>query len=141
MMTSGNCRSPTAKVEDNYELRDVLGTGAFSQVVLGDSKRNPGDLYAIKCIDKKALKGKEDSLDNEIKVLRKLRHENIVRLIETFEDKLKVYLVMELVTGGELFDRIVEKGSYTEKDASALIKQILEAVDYMHTEGVVHRGQ
>lgn len=43
------------------------------------------------------------------------------------------------VTGGELFDRIVEKGSYTEKDASYLIKQILEAVDYMHSQGVVHR--
>lgn len=43
------------------------------------------------------------------------------------------------MTGGELFDRIVEKGSYTEKDASDLIKQILEAVDYMHSQGVVHR--
>ncbi|XP_067614474.1 calcium/calmodulin-dependent protein kinase type 1 [Eurosta solidaginis] len=59
--------------------------------------------------------------------------------METFEDKTKVYLVMELVTGGELFDRIVEKGSYTEKDASGLIRQILEAVDYMHEQGVVHR--
>ena len=127
------------RVEDKYELRDVLGTGAFSQVVLGESKDRPGELHAIKCIDRKALRGKEDSLDNEIKVLRKLRHPNIVRLLETFEDKNKVYLVMELVTGGELFDRIVEKGSYTERDASALIKQILEAVDYMHTEGVVHR--
>lgn len=129
------------KVEDKYDLRDVLGTGAFSQVVLGESKDRPGELCAIKCIDKKALRGKEDSLDNEIKVLRKLRHSNIVRLMETFEDKNKVYLVMELVTGGELFDRIVEKGSYTERDASELIKQILEAVDYMHTEGVVHRGE
>lgn len=128
-------------MEDKYDLRDVLGTGAFSQVVLGESKDRIGELFAIKCIDKKALRGKEDSLDNEIKVLRKLRHSNIVRLMETFEDKNKVYLVMELVTGGELFDRIVEKGSYTERDASQLCKQILEAVDYMHTEGVVHRGE
>lgn len=96
-------------------------------------------MVAVKCIDKKALKGKEDSLENEIKVLRKLNHSNIVQLRETFEDKHKVFLVMELVTGGELFDRIVEKGSYTEKDASALIRQILEAVDYMHSQGVVHR--
>lgn len=94
---SRECKNP-ARVEDKYELRDVLGTGAFSQVVLGESKEHPGQLHAIKCIDKKALKGKEDSLDNEIKVLRKLRHNNIVRLIETFEDKNKVYLVMELVT-------------------------------------------
>lgn len=96
-------------------------------------------MSAVKCIDKKALKGKEDSLENEIRVLRKLNHSNIVQLKETYEDKQKVYLVMELVTGGELFDRIVEKGSYTEKDASALIRQILEAVDYMHCQGVVHR--
>ncbi|XP_076231514.1 calcium/calmodulin-dependent protein kinase I isoform X2 [Calliopsis andreniformis] len=96
-------------------------------------------MFAVKIIDKKALKGKEDSLENEIKVLRRLTHPNIVQLLETFEDKHKVYLVMELVTGGELFDRIVEKGSYTEKDASGLIRQVLEAVDYMHEQGVVHR--
>ncbi|XP_073990439.1 calcium/calmodulin-dependent protein kinase I isoform X4 [Rhodnius prolixus] len=96
-------------------------------------------MYAVKMIDKKALKGKEDSLENEIKVLRRLTHPNIVQLLETFEDKQKVYLIMELVTGGELFDRIVEKGSYTEKDASDLIRQVLEAVNYMHEQGVVHR--
>ena len=53
-------------------------------------------MVAIKCIDRAALKGKEDSLDNEIKVLHKLKHPNIVRLVETFEDRAKVYLVMEL---------------------------------------------
>ncbi|XP_070493168.1 calcium/calmodulin-dependent protein kinase type 1 isoform X2 [Chironomus tepperi] len=126
-------------IEDKYHLRQVLGNGAFSEVRLGESKENPGQLFAVKIIDKKALKGKEDSLENEIKVLRRLTHPNIVQLLETYEDKTKVYLVMELVTGGELFDRIVEKGSYTEKDASGLIRQVLEAVDYMHEQGVVHR--
>ncbi|XP_037788439.1 calcium/calmodulin-dependent protein kinase type 1 isoform X2 [Penaeus vannamei] len=126
-------------VEDKYNLKDLLGTGAFSQVRLAEVKDDPSHMVAIKIIDKKALKGKEDSLENEIKVLRRLTHPNIVQLLETFEDKHKVYLVMELVTGGELFDRIVEKGSYTEKDASHLIRQVLEAVDYMHDQGVVHR--
>ena len=70
----------------------------------------------------------------EISVLRRLIHPNIVQLVETFEDKAKVYLVMELVTGGELFDRIVEKGSYTERDAAELIRQVLDAVDYMHSQ-------
>ncbi|KAL7032651.1 hypothetical protein ACKWTF_007370 [Chironomus riparius] len=126
-------------IEDKYHLRQVLGNGAFSEVRLGESKENPGQLFAVKIIDKKALKGKEDSLENEIKVLRRLTHPNIVQLLETYEDKTKVYLVMELVTGGELFDRIVEKGSYTEKDASGLMRQVLEAVDYMHEQGVVHR--
>ncbi|XP_046407168.1 calcium/calmodulin-dependent protein kinase type 1-like [Ischnura elegans] len=147
-------------VEDKYNLKELLGTGAFSEVRLAESKENPGQMFAVKIIDKKALKGKEDSLENEIKVLRRfsetarrastasasnteepprLKHPNIVQLLETFEDKHKVYLIMELVTGGELFDRIVEKGSYTEKDASDLIRQVLEAVDYMHEQGVVHR--
>ncbi|XP_014607168.1 PREDICTED: calcium/calmodulin-dependent protein kinase type 1 [Polistes canadensis] len=130
-------KSPS--VEDKYILKELLGTGAFSEVRLAESKEKPGQMFAVKIIDKKALKGKEDSLENEIKVLRRLTHPNIVQLLETYEDKLKVYLVMELVTGGELFDRIVEKGSYTEKDASGLIRQVLEAVDYMHEQGVVHR--
>jgi len=126
-------------VEDKYTLKDLLGTGAFSQVRLAESKEHPGELYAIKVIDKKALKGKEDSLENEIRVLRRLDHPNVVKLLEAYESKSYVYLVMELVTGGELFDRIVEKGSYTEKDAADLIKQVLSAVAYMHSMGVVHR--
>jgi len=52
---------------------------------------------------------------------------------------LRSYFVFCRVTGGELFDRIVEKGSYTERDASHLIRQVLEAVDYMHDKGIVHR--
>ncbi|ACY70523.1 hypothetical protein DVIR88_6g0060 [Drosophila virilis] len=135
-------------IDEKYNLHGLLGTGAFSEVRLAESKDTPGDHFAVKIIDKKALKGKEESLENEIRVLRRifrkihptwLTHPNIVQLLETYEDKAKVYLVMELVTGGELFDRIVEKGSYTEKDASHLIRQILEAVDYMHEQGVVHR--
>ncbi|XP_037788437.1 calcium/calmodulin-dependent protein kinase type 1 isoform X1 [Penaeus vannamei] len=126
-------------VEDKYNLKDLLGTGAFSQVRLAEVKDDPSHMVAIKIIDKKALKGKEDSLENEIKVLRRLQHPNIVQLMETYEDREHVYLIIELVTGGELFDRIVEKGSYTEKDASHLIRQVLEAVDYMHDQGVVHR--
>ncbi|KAF0314682.1 Calcium/calmodulin-dependent protein kinase type 1 [Amphibalanus amphitrite] len=106
--------SSASNVEEIYDMKEVLGTGAFSQVKVAEKRSEPGKLFAIKIIDKKALKGKEDSLDNEVKVLRS-------------------------VTGGELFDRIVEKGSYTEKDASNLIRQVLAAVDFMHEQGVVHR--
>lgn len=126
-------------VEDKYTMKDLLGTGAFSQVRLAEKKDDPTTVCAVKIIDKKALKGKEDSLENEIKVLRRLEHPNIVELMETFEDKEHVYLVIQLVTGGELFDRIVDKGSYTEKDAADLLRQVIEAIDYMHTMGVVHR--
>uniref|UniRef100_A0A182JI42 Protein kinase domain-containing protein n=1 Tax=Anopheles atroparvus TaxID=41427 RepID=A0A182JI42_ANOAO len=148
-------------IDDKYVIKELLGTGAFSEVRLCEHKET-AQQYAVKIIDKKALKGKEDSLENEIRVLKRFSavrsdgsgvhstgpplvggprfaHPNIVQLLETFEDKSKVYLIMELVTGGELFDRIVEKGSYTERDASNLIRQVLEAVDYMHEQGVVHR--
>ncbi|XP_052899430.1 calcium/calmodulin-dependent protein kinase type 1 isoform X2 [Anopheles moucheti] len=125
-------------IDDKYVIKELLGTGAFSEVRLCEHKET-AQQYAVKIIDKKALKGKEDSLENEIRVLKRFTHPNIVQLLETFEDKSKVYLIMELVTGGELFDRIVEKGSYTERDASNLIRQVLEAVDYMHEQGVVHR--
>jgi len=128
----------TVNVEDKYDLKDVLGTGAFSQVRLAESK-DDGNMYAVKIIDKKALKGKEDSLENEIRVLKRLNHSNVVKLLEAYESRNCVYLVMQLVTGGELFDRIVEKGSYSEKDAADLIRQVLSAVSYMHEEGVVHR--
>ncbi|OUC43292.1 kinase domain protein [Trichinella nativa] len=117
----------------------LLFRGAFSKVILAESKTRQGLLVAIKCIDKKLVKGKEESMQNEINVLSRLRHPNIVRLIETFEDKSNYYLVMDLVTGGELFDRIVAKGSYSERDASNLIRQVLDAVNYLHMNDIVHR--
>lgn len=127
-------------IRSKYTFKEVIGTGAFSEVLLAECKGDSSIRFvAIKCIDKKGIKGKEESLENEITVLQRLKHPNIVDLIDVYEDQKKVFLVMELVTGGELFDRIVEKGSYTEKDASNLIRQVLEAVDFMHEKGVVHR--
>lgn len=96
-------------------------------------------MVAIKCIFTKTLKGKTQSLANEISVLRKLKHPNIVRLLEIFDNATQVCLVMELVTGGELFDRILEKGQYTERDASEVVRQIFDAVAYLHDAGIVHR--
>ncbi|XP_069621313.1 calcium/calmodulin-dependent protein kinase type 1D [Ranitomeya imitator] len=121
-----------------FEFKEVLGSGAFSEVVLADEKLT-GKLFAVKCIPKKALKGKESSIENEITVLKKIKHENIVALEDIYESPSHLYLVMQLVSGGELFDRIVEKGFYTEKDASTLIRQVLDAVFYLHRLGIVHR--
>ncbi|XP_039249814.1 calcium/calmodulin-dependent protein kinase type 1-like [Styela clava] len=125
-------------IRNKYEFKNLLGTGAFSKVYLGEHKKT-GDMVAIKCIFTKTLKGKSHALTNEIDVLRKLRHPNIVRLIEIFSNPTQVCLVMQLVTGGELFDRILEKGQYTEKDASDVVCQILDAVSYLHDAGIVHR--
>ncbi|XP_022527535.2 calcium/calmodulin-dependent protein kinase type 1D isoform X1 [Astyanax mexicanus] len=125
-------------VKKIFEFKEILGTGAFSEVVLAQ-ERATGKMFAVKCIPKKALKGKESSIENEIAVLRKIKHENIVALEDIYESSDHLYLIMQLVSGGELFDRIVEKGFYTEKDASTLIRQVLDAVNYLHSMGIVHR--
>nr|XP_055045939.1 calcium/calmodulin-dependent protein kinase type 1D [Misgurnus anguillicaudatus] len=136
----GDCswKKQVDDIKEIFEFKEVLGTGAFSEVVLAE-ERATGKMYAVKCIPKKALKGKESSIENEIAVLRKIKHENIVALEDIYESSNHLYLIMQLVSGGELFDRIVEKGFYTEKDASTLIKQVLDAVNYLHTMGIVHR--
>ncbi|XP_009646646.1 calcium/calmodulin-dependent protein kinase type 1 [Egretta garzetta] len=128
----------TEDIRRIYDFREVLGTGAFSEVVLAEEKATR-KLVAIKCIVKKALEGKETSIENEIAVLHKIKHPNIVALDDIYESSTHLYLIMQLVSGGELFDRIVEKGFYTERDASALIRQILDAVKYLHDMGIVHR--
>jgi len=71
--------------------------------------------------------------------MKHIDHPNIIRLYETFEDHRNIYLVMELCQGGELFDRIIEEGHFTEKDAAVLMKQIFSAVHYLHSNCVMHR--
>ncbi|KAM9312746.1 calcium/calmodulin-dependent protein kinase type 1D [Gastrophryne carolinensis] len=135
---SSSWKKQVDDIKKIFQFKEVLGSGAFSEVVLAEEKMT-GKLFAVKCIPKKALKGKESSIENEITVLKKIKHENIVALEDIYESPSHLYLVMQLVSGGELFDRIVEKGFYTEKDASTLIRQVLDAVFYLHRLGIVHR--
>ncbi|XP_021107958.1 calcium/calmodulin-dependent protein kinase type 1B isoform X4 [Heterocephalus glaber] len=131
-------KKQTEDISSIYEIREKLGSGAFSEVVLAQ-ERGSAHLVALKCIPKKALRGKEALVENEIAVLRRVSHPNIVALEDVHESPSHLYLAMELVTGGELFDRIMERGSYTEKDASHLVGQVLGAVSYLHSLGIVHR--
>jgi len=125
------------KITDFYDLsEEAIGSGSFSVVKKGRHKTTKKE-YAIKCIQKRFIK--IHLLEREINIMQKLKHPHILPLIEVFENKDYIFLVLELVTGGELFDRIVEKGNYTEKDATNIVKQILSAVQYLHSEGVVHR--
>ena len=75
----------------------------------------------------------------EIDILKNLDHPNILRLYEVFEDKKYIYLVTELCYGGELFDEILKRKTFTEKDAAVVIKQVLSAIAYCHDKNVAHR--
>jgi calcium/calmodulin-dependent protein kinase I len=128
-----------AEIEKQYEFKSELGRGAFSIVYLAVHKATSNP-YAVKVINKKDLgKDYEKNLKMEVDILKKVNHANIIALKELFDTPEKLYLIMELVTGGELFDKIVEKGSYTEDDASKLVSKIVSAVDYLHNLGIVHR--
>jgi calcium/calmodulin-dependent protein kinase I len=134
-----------AAFNEKYELFKVLGTGAFSEVRLGTDKRT-GKQFAIKIIDRTKCKGKEDMIETEVRILQRIDHPNIVKLYEKYEFDNKIYLIMELyhsinisVTGGELFDEIVGRGSFPERDAARVVEKILEAILYLHSMGIVHR--
>ncbi|XP_074138102.1 calcium/calmodulin-dependent protein kinase type IV [Sminthopsis crassicaudata] len=122
-------------LDDFFEVETELGRGATS-VVYRCIQKGTQKPYALKVlkktVDKKIIR-------TEIGVLLRLSHPNIIKLKEIFETQAEISLVLELVTGGELFDRIVEKGYYSERDAAQAVKQILEAVSYLHENGIVHR--
>jgi len=128
------------RIEDVYDIKDELGKGAFSVVKLAIHKTT-GEKVAVKIIDKKAASTQQDEqrLKTEVEILKKVKHTNIVCLKDMYESNEKLCLVMELVTGGELFDKIVEKGQYTEKDASVVVKNIVSAVEYLHSINIAHR--
>ncbi|KAF4672612.1 substrate-specific activator of APC-dependent proteolysis [Perkinsus chesapeaki] len=102
------------------------------------TNRSTGAVRAVKTVLKRTVKSLQ-ALSDEIEVMRMLDHPNIIKLYETFEDLRNVYLVMEMCTGGELFDRIVEVGNFSERVAAGLVRQMLSAIYYMHSKGVVHR--
>ncbi|NXL56246.1 KCC1G kinase, partial [Chordeiles acutipennis] len=134
---SNSWKKQTNNIRKTFIFMESLGSGAFSEVFLV-KQRSTGKLFALKCIKKSPLT-RDSNLENEIAVLRKIKHENIVSLEDIYESTTHFYLVMQLVSGGELFDRILERGVYTEKDASVVIHQVLTAVKYLHENGIVHR--
>jgi len=128
-----------AKITDNYDIQKELGKGAFSVVHLAVHKKT-GEKVAVKIIDKKQAKPEDQKrLQTEVDILKKVKHPNIVSLKDLYETSDHLYLVMELVTGGELFDKIVEKGQYNEKEASLIVGKICAAVEYLHKSNVAHR--
>jgi len=126
-----------ATLEEVYEVGEVLGHGHFATVRRA-THRESGEAVAVKAIQK--TRTDSSAIRREIEILRRVgSHKNIVNLLDVFETETEWHLVMELVTGGELFEKLVQHGPYSEKEASVLMKQIGEAISWLHTQGVCHR--
>ncbi|XP_060576356.1 calcium/calmodulin-dependent protein kinase type II subunit delta-like isoform X5 [Ruditapes philippinarum] len=132
-------QNSTSKFNDNYELKEELGKGAFS-IVRRCVQKSTGLEFAAKIINTKKLSARDhQKLEREARICRLLKHPNIVRLHDSIQDDGFHYLVFDLVTGGELFEDIVAREFYSEADASHCMQQILESVNYCHMHGIVHR--
>ncbi|KAK3597498.1 hypothetical protein CHS0354_041919 [Potamilus streckersoni] len=122
----------------HYEIGKKIGEGNFA-VVKECIDRHSKKRYALKIISKAKCKGKEQMIENEVNILRKVKHINIIQLIEDFPTEDELYLVMELVKGGDLFDAIAMATKYTEKDASGMIYDLANALQHLHHLSIVHR--
>ncbi|XP_057547826.1 calcium-dependent protein kinase 20-like [Amaranthus tricolor] len=135
-------REPTGhNIEEAYELGGELGRGEFGVTYLCTEK-STSEVFACKKISKKKLRTPIDIEDvrREVEIMRHMpKHPNIVSLKDTYEDDYAVHLVMELCEGGELFDRIVSRGHYTERAAAVVLRTIVEVVQVCHKDGVIHR--
>ncbi|KAF2281206.1 calmodulin dependent protein kinase [Westerdykella ornata] len=122
--------------KSRYRFGRTLGAGTYGIVREADC---PEGKVAVKIILKKNVRGNEQMVYDELEMLQRMKHPHIVKFHDWFESRDKYYIVTQLATGGELFDRICEKGKFTEKDAAETIRQVLDAVNYLHHNNVVHR--
>uniref|UniRef100_A0A8C4EE19 non-specific serine/threonine protein kinase n=1 Tax=Dicentrarchus labrax TaxID=13489 RepID=A0A8C4EE19_DICLA len=127
-----------AYISDRYKVGRMLGDGNFA-VVRECVEHSTGREYALKIINKGKCRGKEHMIQNEVAILRRVKHPNIVLLIEEMDTYNELYLVMELVKGGDLFDAITSANRYTERDASGMLYNLANAIKYLHTLNIVHR--
>jgi len=125
-------------IKEEYDFGEELGRGGFS-IVVKATRKDTKEVVAVKIIEKNQSEEELQLLQREIDILKKLCHQNIISLKEVYDEKETIYLVMELVQGGELFDQIVSRGTYSEADAANIVRQILDAVAYMHDNGIAHR--
>ncbi|XP_042324669.1 serine/threonine-protein kinase DCLK2 isoform X4 [Sceloporus undulatus] len=135
---NGNKCSGSSTILEKYKVGKVIGDGNFA-VVKECIERSTGKEFALKIIDKGKCCGKEHLIENEVSILRRVKHPNIIMLIEEMDTATELCLVMELVKGGDLFDAITSSTKYTERDGSAMVYNLASALKYLHGLSIVHR--
>ena len=130
----------TRKFQDYYTIGRKLGVGSYAVVFESSLISNPNTLVAVKIMNKSSISlGQEESILDEINCMKVIRHPNIVQYIDTFEDDQHVYIVLERLLGGELFDRVAKKLKYDELEARVIFVTVLNALKYLHDRNIVHR--
>ncbi|XP_078533036.1 serine/threonine-protein kinase DCLK2 isoform X2 [Lissotriton helveticus] len=135
---NGNKCFNASMILEKYKVGKVIGDGNFA-VVKECVERSTGKEFALKIIDKAKCCGKEHLIENEVAILRQVKHPNIIMLIEEMDTPTELYMVMELVKGGDLFDAITSSTKYTERDGSAMVYNLASALKYLHNLNIVHR--
>lgn len=134
-------KTKTGNLKDFYKLGDKLGYGQFGTTFICIESAT-GNKYACKSISKRKLVSEEDVEDvrREIEIMHHLAgHPNVISIKDSYEDSVAVHVVMELCAGGELFDRIVKRGHYSERQAAQLTRTIAGVIQTCHSLGVMHR--
>lgn len=142
-MSKANLSSPTGPGSlsiGNYEILQTLGVGSFGKVKLGRHKTT-GHQVAVKILNREKIKSlsMDSKIRREIQILKLFRHPHIIKLYEVIETPSDIFMVMEYVSGGELFEYIVNHGRLSEDEARRFFQQIIYGVSYCHAHRVVHR--
>ncbi|KAL4641961.1 death-associated protein kinase 2 isoform X1 [Arapaima gigas] len=142
MRTEGMAVFKQQKVEDFYEIGEELGSGQFA-IVKRCKEKSTGQDFAGKFIKKRQSRAsrrgvRREEIEREVSILQHIQHPNIVTLHDVYENRTDVVLILELVSGGELFDFLAQKESLSEEEATQFIKQILDGVHYLHSRKIAH---
>lgn len=128
----------SSRVLAKYNVGQVIGDGNFA-IVRKCTEKSKNLEYALKIIDKSKCVGKEQMIENEVAILRIVKHPNIIQLVAEYDTPTELYLVMELVKGGDLFDAISRAVKFPESDAQIMTQNLASALAYLHEQSIVHR--
>ncbi|KAM3192307.1 hypothetical protein ACQJBY_069501 [Aegilops geniculata] len=128
------------KLVGRYEVGRTIGQGSFAKVKFAVDA-DTGAPVAMKVLDKATILNHRmlQQIKKEISIMKIVRHPNIIRLNEVLAGQTKIYIIMELITGGELFDKIARQGKLRENEARKYFQQLIDAINYCHSKGVYHR--
>ncbi|CAI2361332.1 unnamed protein product [Moneuplotes crassus] len=130
---------PDDNINQHYEILDPIGQGKYGKVYLGQSIHDKDKQTAIKIIKIRKIKSNFESVMKEIQMMKSIDHPDIVKILEIYRDPKKLYLVMELVKGEELFDYILRKERLQEEETRKIIRQLVKIVKYLNSVNIAHR--